>query len=68
MSCLRTLFPGKGNDICGTLAHHFGDIEGAVCLIGYGDGTVDGLSLHLKMHKARFISCHIYKLTLLTQH
>lgn len=68
VSCLRTLFPGKGNDICGTLAHHFGDIEGAICLIGYGDGAVDGLSLHLKMHKARFISYLIHKLTLLTQH
>lgn len=46
-----TLFPGEGDDISGALAHHLGDVEGAVGLIGYGDGTVDCLGLHLPKHR-----------------
>lgn len=45
-----TLFPGEGNDISSTLAHHFGDIERTVGLIGYGDRAVDSLSLHLQIN------------------
>lgn len=53
---LLTPFPGEGNDIRSTLAHHLGDVEGTVGLIGDGDRAVDCLSLHLQTHKVRFIS------------
>lgn len=44
-----TLFPSESNDVRRTLAHHLGDVQGAVGLIGYGDGAVNCLSLHLWM-------------------
>lgn len=42
-----TLFPGVGDDVGGALAHHLGDVERAVGLIGHGDGAVHRLRLHL---------------------
>lgn len=42
-----TLLPGLGNDISGRLAHHLGDVERAVGLLGDGDGPVHRLCLHL---------------------
>ena len=51
-----TPFPGEGNDISSTLAHHLGDVEGTVGLIGDGNRAVDCLGLHLQTHRVRFIS------------
>uniref|UniRef100_A0A3P8T2E4 Uncharacterized protein n=1 Tax=Amphiprion percula TaxID=161767 RepID=A0A3P8T2E4_AMPPE len=45
-----TPFPSESNDISGTLAHHLGDVEGTVGLIGYGDRAVYCLSLHLQIY------------------
>lgn len=42
-----TLFPSESNNIGRALAHHLGDVQGAVGLIGYGDRAVNGLGLHL---------------------
>lgn len=42
-----TLLPGLGDDVSRTLAHHFGDVQGAVGLIGNGDGAVHSFSLDL---------------------
>lgn len=45
----RVTFPLRlGQDICSTLAHDLGDVEGAVSLPGDGDGTEHGLCLHLR--------------------
>lgn len=43
-----TLFPGLGDDFRCALAHHLGDVQGAVGLVGDGDGTVHGFSLDLQ--------------------
>lgn len=42
-----TLLPGLSDDIGGALAHHLGDVERAVGLIGHGHRAVHGLRLHL---------------------
>lgn len=42
-----TLLPRLGDDFSRTLAHHLGDIQGAVGLIGNGDGPVHSFSLDL---------------------
>ena len=42
-----TLFPGLGDDISSTLAHHLGDVKRTVGLIGYRHGPVHCLRLHL---------------------
>lgn len=42
-----TLFPGLSNDISSTFAHHLGDVQGTVGLVGNGDGSVHSLCLHL---------------------
>lgn len=52
---LFTPFPGKGDDISSALAHHLGDVEGTVGLIGYGDRAIDCLGLHLQTHRVRFM-------------
>lgn len=44
---LFTLLPGFGDDISGLPAHHFGDVERAVGLLGYSDGPIHSLCLHL---------------------
>jgi hypothetical protein len=43
-----TLLPGLSDDISSTLAHHLGDVEGTISLIGYCHRAVDSLRLHLK--------------------
>lgn len=43
-----TLLPCLGDDVSRALAHHFGDIQGTVGLIGNGDGAVNGFSLDLR--------------------
>lgn len=43
-----TLLPRLGDDVSCALAHHFGDIQGAVGLIGNGDGAVHSFSLDLR--------------------
>lgn len=43
-----TLFPGLGDNFRCALAHHLGDVQGAVGLVGDGDGTVHGFSLDLQ--------------------
>lgn len=48
-----TFFPGLGDDISSTLAHHLGDVKRAVGLIGHSYGPVDRLSLHLH-HESRY--------------
>ncbi len=55
-SSLLTSLPSKRNNISSTLAHHLGDVEGTVGLIGDGDGAIDSLSLHLQTQEERFIS------------
>lgn len=50
-----TPFPGKSYDIGSALAHHLGDVERTVGLIGYGDRAIDCLGLHLQTHRARFM-------------
>jgi len=45
---ILTPFPSEGNDISGALAHHLGDVEGTVGLIGYSDRAIDCLSLYLQ--------------------
>lgn len=42
---------GLGNHVSRTLAHHFGDVEWAVGLLGNGDCSVYSLGLYLKMVK-----------------
>ena len=53
---LLTPFPGKSNDISSTLAHHLGDVEWTVGLIGYSDRAIDCLGLHLQTHKSRGVN------------
>lgn len=43
-----TLFPGLGDDFGRTLAHHLGDVQGAVGLVGDGNRAVHGFGLHLQ--------------------
>lgn len=43
-----TLLPGLSDDISGALAHHLGDIQRAVGLIGHSHGAVYSLRLHLE--------------------
>ena len=44
----HTFFPGLGNDVGSTLAHHLGNIERAVGLAGDGDGSEHRLRLQLQ--------------------
>lgn len=43
-----TLFPGLGDDFSRALAHHLGDVQRTVGLVGNGDRTVHSLGLHLQ--------------------
>ena len=43
----HTFFPGLGNDVGSTLAHHLGNVERAVGLAGDGDGSEHRLRLQL---------------------
>lgn len=49
-SGLRTSLPGQGDDVRGALAHHLGDVHGAVDPAGDGDGPEHGLGLQLGTH------------------
>lgn len=49
-SGLRTSLPGQGDDVCSALAHHLGDVHGAVDPAGDGDGPEHGLGLQLGTH------------------
>lgn len=43
-----TLFSGESDDVCSTFAHHLGDVERTVGLVGYSDSTIDRFGLHLQ--------------------
>lgn len=43
-----TLFPGLGDDFGRTLAHHLGDVQWAVGLVGNGDGPIHSFCLDLR--------------------
>jgi hypothetical protein len=47
-SATLTLLPCLGDDFSCTLAHHLGDVQGAVSLVGDGDGTVHSFGLDLQ--------------------
>lgn len=53
-----TLLPRLGDDVSCALAHHFGDIQGAVGLIGNGDGAVHSFSLDLRESREHENSAH----------
>jgi len=43
-----TLFPGLGDDFSRALAHHLGDVQGAVGLVGNGNRAIHGFGLDLQ--------------------
>lgn len=43
-----TLFPGLGDDFGCALAHHLGDVQGAVGLVGNGNRTIHSFGLNLQ--------------------
>lgn len=49
-----TLLPGLSDDIRSALAHHLGDIQRAVGLVGYSHRAVNSLRLHLEYRRVHF--------------
>lgn len=47
-----TLLAGLSDDISSALAHHLGDVQRAVRLIGHGHGAVYSLGLHLEKKRS----------------
>lgn len=48
LPAVLTLFPGLGDDFGCALAHHLGDVQRAVSLVGDGDGPIHSFRLDLQ--------------------